>query len=102
MQLMDLFWLGLLVLFGAYWWNAQGVKHRAFTEAKKHCQKMDVQFLDDSVVLKRLRLSKSGGNLHWQRCYQFEFSSTFDDRYTGEIILLGRQVVKIDLGIYRI
>lgn len=103
MQLSDLFWLGLMSLFALYWWNAQGSKHRALKAAKHHCQEMGVQMLDDSVVITRLRLARdSRGGFHWQRHYQFEFSSTYDDRYKGTIEFLGHRVSKIDLGIYRI
>jgi len=103
MQLIDVFWLCLLALFALYWWHAQGCKHRAFTAAKQHCQKMQLQMLDDSVVITRLRLVKGvSGPFQWQRTYQFDFSSTYDDRYVGTIVMQGLRVEAIELGIYRI
>lgn len=103
MSLVDVFLLCLLGAFAAYWWHAQGCKHRALQVAKQHCHKMQVQLLDDSVVLRRLSWERDQrGHVSFCRHYQFEFSSTYDDRYKGQLVLQGKQLKSIELGIYRI
>ena len=51
---------------------------------------MDLQLLDESVALRALWFKRSpDGQLRW-RSYNFDFTSTGDDRYQGRIILLGK------------
>lgn len=102
-DLADVFWLftGLAVL--AYWWQAQGIKQRALQAVKAHCETMDVQLLDDSIVLRGFWCKKDHhGMLKIWRSYLFEFSSTGEQRYTGRIILLGSHIETVQLDPHRL
>lgn len=67
------------------------------------CQGLGLVFLDDTVVLKRLRLARDGlSRLVFRREYRFEFSSDGSQRYRGEITLLGQSLEDIVMDAYRV
>ena len=101
-DLIDLFWCAVFISFMMLWWNAQGIKQIALAAVKRHCEQMDVQLLDDGVVLRGFWLKRDkSGNVRLWRSYNFEFTSTGNERYQGRIILLGRRVEDIHLQAYR-
>lgn len=79
------------------------VREIAFIAAKVHCQKMNLFLLDEYVALNGqwLKRDEQGKVKAW-RSYQFEFSSTGDERYNGKVIMLGKKVLSIQLEPYRI
>ncbi len=72
--------------------------------AGKHaCDRDEVAFLDDTVVLEQLSLRRnSQGNMVFYRLYQFEFTSDGSCRYTGTIQMLGKIVSGLSLEAHRI
>ncbi|MGK0441602.1 MAG: hypothetical protein ACJA0N_001402 [Pseudohongiellaceae bacterium] len=98
----------LLLLMGffallMYWWKAQGIKQQAYHAVKKHCKEMELQLLDEGVVLKAFWFKRNGqGQLKMWRSYQFEFSSTGDERYQGRVVMLGLVIESIELQPHRI
>lgn len=102
-RLADLMLLFAVVMVCLYWLNAQRVKELVLGAAKKHCEKMGVQLLDDSVVLKRLWLRRDSlGNMRLWRSFQFEFSSTGDERYSGRVEVLGKRIQDLRLDPHRV
>ena len=101
--MVDLVFIVLLLLLGVYWSSAMKAREIAFSVVKTHCQKMDVLLLDDYVALtgQWLKRDKHGKVKAW-RSYQFEFSSTGDERYHGKVVMLGAQVLSIQLEPYKI
>jgi len=98
LTLSKLFWLLLLGAGAAYWWVAREIKETAYQAAKAYCQRMDVAFLDESVVLRKLRpVRGEDGRLGFLRRYSFEFTTTGAQRYGGVIVLQGRRVKLIQL-----
>ncbi|MFA7554021.1 MAG: DUF3301 domain-containing protein [Spongiibacteraceae bacterium] len=102
----DLSDLALFFLFGVFvalWWNAQGVKQIALKATQDYCQSMGVQLLDDGVVLRGFWLRRNAaGKLCLWRSYNFEFTSTGEQRYSGQIVLLGRIVEAVHLDPHRL
>ena len=93
----------LFIILLMLWWNAQGVKQVALDATRAYCKKMDVQLLDDGVVLRGFWLKRDNrGSIRLWRSYNFEFTSTGNDRYAGQIILLGRLVENIHLEPHRL
>jgi hypothetical protein len=87
----------LLVLFvvaiAAWLWHHLGLRQIALQHARRVTKKEGVQLLDDSVYLRRMRLSRSTDTLFaFQRMYQFEFSTVGDRRFLGWVILHGRRL----------
>ena len=76
-----------------------GLHERALNIARRHCQKSDVQLLDESVALSQTRLSLGPNGLPGlARRYAFEFTVTGERRYTGFVELHGRALRKIELA----
>lgn len=102
-ELSDLWIWIVLSAIGMYWWSSQGIKQRALAVCKAHCKKMDLQLLDDSVVLHRLWLKRDKhGGVRVRRKYQFEFASTGDERYRGQLTLLGHDIESIIVEPHRL
>jgi hypothetical protein len=102
-DLFDVLWLMGGLAFLSYWWQGQGIKIRALQAVKAHCQTMDVQLLDESIVLRGFWLKRdSRGSLRIWRSYLFEFSSTGEQRYTGRVILLGPHIESVQLDPHRL
>ena len=65
---------------------------------RRLCRDLKVQFLDESVVLTRIRLGRgAAGWPHFIRVYGFEFSGTGQDRWQGRATLAGRDVLSVQL-----
>jgi len=97
--------LTILLLCGLawFWWDSRGVAERAIQVAKNSCSRVGVTFLNDTVGWKKLRLKRNkSGRVQFQRTYFFEFASDMEQRYQGEIIMLGKYVDKVNLDAYRV
>ena len=94
--------LGLAVI--VYWyWRAYAVKEMVLRIVRKHCQEMNVQLLDDSVVLRGLWFKRDAHDaLRVRRSYEFEFTSTGDERYHGSAVVLGLRLEAIQLEPHRL
>ena len=94
----------LLTVFALAWYFFSELKVReiALNAARLHSDKMDVQLLDQSVGVHRVWLKRGRDNwLHIWRNYQFEFTSTGDERYKGHVITLGEWVESVQLPVHR-
>jgi len=97
--------LTILLLCGLawFWWNSRGAAETAIQAAKNSCNRAGVSFLNDTVGWKKLRLKRnSQGRVQIQRTYFFEFASDMQQRYQGEVVMLGPYVTKVDLDAYRV
>lgn len=102
-DLVDVVLLALFVGACALWWSAHAVKERALVATRNHCRAMGVQLLDDSVVLRGFWLKRDrGGQMRWRRHYEFEFTSTGDERYHGSTIMFGQRIETIQLATHRV
>lgn len=94
----------LLAGFAVAWYFFSELKVReiALNAARLHSDKVDVQLLDQSVGIHRVWLKRGRDNrLHIWRNYQFEFTSTGDERYKGHVITLGEWVEAVQLPVHR-
>lgn len=97
----DLLILFLVVGIGFFWWQQDKLHRRALSLAKSACDRADVQLLDDSVGLRRLRLRRLNGRFIIERHFGFEFSPSGAARYPGLIIFNGGAVHSVDLDLSR-
>lgn len=103
MSFLNLFVAICLAAAFFYWLNAMDCKYLAVQAGKRACNTEGVQFLDDTVVLVRLRLRRNThGGFSFYRQYRFEFASDGGHRYRGEIYLLGGRLEQVILEPYRI
>lgn len=93
----------LLMLAGvAYWLDSIRSKEIAREAGKQACKKYELLFLDDTVVIEKVRLRRDArGRMKFFRKYLFEFTSDGENRYKGNITILGKLVQKIDMEAYQ-
>ncbi len=103
-ELADLFWLSLTALACYAWWLNLKRRESATHAVRKYCKREGVQLLDESIALEKIRLARDRdtGRLTLVRHYQFYFTSTGDERYSGRICMQGRHLQTIELAPHRI
>lgn len=93
---------GLLILAVAasYWlWRTLGLRDRALALVRQHCRQADVQLLDESIYLNRVRIRRVKGlRVALERRYGFEFTVTGERRYQGHVELHGARLHHIELA----
>ncbi|HBR97703.1 MAG TPA: DUF3301 domain-containing protein [Gammaproteobacteria bacterium] len=91
----------LMIALGSvayFWWSSAGVHERVMHTAKLACQKADMQLLDATVALRKLRLQRDEqGRLRLARLYEFEFSHNGLDRHEGYIVTLAERIYQVHL-----
>ncbi|WP_419535226.1 DUF3301 domain-containing protein [Endozoicomonas sp.] len=93
-----LLWLTLLFIFLYYWFDTAKAKETAVAHGKKACRDMNVQFLDDSVIRYRSRLSRgSSGQMVIERSFRFEFTFDGQTRENGFVRLSGQRLLMLEL-----
>lgn len=98
-ELSLLFFVGVCV---ALVWQHHRVRHRAYEAALRYTRQNEVLLLDESIVLKRMRLKTSHRSLlAIERLFQFEFSSLGDERYKGEVGFVGLRQTQIKLQAFK-
>ncbi|WP_281648986.1 DUF3301 domain-containing protein [Parendozoicomonas sp. Alg238-R29] len=96
LELGDIFVLAVIATFAMFWWNSQTVRQLATRHAKARCKELDLQFLDGGISLNFKSIARSpSGSLVIRRSCTFEFSSTGEDRYQGEVLMLGNHLQEI-------
>ncbi|MCH2160141.1 MAG: DUF3301 domain-containing protein [Oleiphilaceae bacterium] len=103
MSLSSIF-LTALIGFGVWYWiKSRDLKEFAYRRVARECKRLDLQLLDQTVALKSVRLARNHrGAMSLRRVYGFDFSSTGEDRYEGEIIFLGSLVEEVKFAPHRI
>ena len=102
-DLLTVFIIAMIAAFCALLWRGQGVHERAVLATRRFCKSQQLIFLDHTVALRKLRLKKDRENkLCIARTYQFEFTTTGEQRYTGTILMMGRKPDSIDVPVHNI
>jgi len=93
----------LIVTLLWFWWDSRGIAELAIQAARRNCEQAGLTFLNDTVGWQKIRLRRNRlGRVQIQRTYFFEFASDMAQRYKGEVIMLGKEVSKISLDVYRV
>jgi hypothetical protein len=91
----------LLVAGTLLWLDSLRARERAVEAGRKACERYRVQFLDDTVAFARMRLARGDeGQLKIARTYTFEFTETGNNRRQGAIVMLGHEVLDLQLEPY--
>ena len=103
MNLRSLFMLTLVALAAWWWMRAREQKELAIHATARRCEELSLKLLDQTVALKRTRLARDAkGRIRVLRVYVFDFTSSGEDRYQGEIELMGWQVLAIRFPPHRV
>lgn len=91
----------VLVAFGAWFWHHLGIRQIALRHARKVTRRANLQLLDQSIYLRRIRPARSRDTLiALQRSYEFEFATRGDRRFLGWVVLVGRRLERVELQPY--
>lgn len=94
----NLFIFLVLLSIGAWLWHSHGIRERALTAVRQHCQKTDVELLDGNVAFRRLGLIRDARNQRrFARVYGFEFTVTGEQRHQGSIVMFGARPGPIEM-----
>jgi hypothetical protein len=94
----------VLIAAGIFFWlDSLRARERALSAGRAACQRYELQFLDDTVSVSRVRLGRDDeGQLRIARTYTFEFSDTGNNRRHGAIVMLGGELQDLQLEPFRI
>ena len=92
-----------LVILGALawlWFDSLKARDAGIAAARQACAADDLQLLDDTVSIAGLKPARNeDGQLVLRRVYEFEYSDTGDNRRRGSVVLLGQQVLLVNIGL---
>lgn len=102
----DLSTVIVLMLIGAvvaFWWKARETQERALKAARAYCENMGLQLLDECVAEASWHLTRDEqGRFCLLREFQFEFTSTGYERYTGEVVMKGQRLQQVFVAPHRV
>jgi hypothetical protein len=97
--------VAILVIAAAVllWADSLRAREQAVKAGRAACERYNLQFLDDTVSVTRMRLARNEhGRLRIERTYTFEFSDTGDNRRDGAIVMLGGTLQDLHLEPFRL
>lgn len=82
------------------WLDSMRAREAAVRAARAACGAEGLMLLDDTVAIAGLKPARdANGHLKLQRAYEFEYSDTGNNRLHGSVVLLGHQVVILNVGL---
>jgi hypothetical protein len=91
--------VALLALLAGFWYSSLAARELANRLAMETCESANVQMLDGTVAIHRLRLVRSGdAPLAWRRTYVFDYTEDGFSRRRGFVVLTGDTVDTVGLG----
>ena len=95
--------LAIAAFVFAFWWQSDKIKRLTVAYVRRYCRHHGLQLLDQTTVLRGIWLGRDEqGFLQVGRRYQFEFSTTGEQRYSGSISLLGTKLLSVGTEVYAI
>ncbi|MGH8251302.1 MAG: DUF3301 domain-containing protein [Steroidobacteraceae bacterium] len=91
--------VAVLALLAGFWHSSLAARELANRVAMETCTSANVQMLDGTVAIHRLRLVRGGdAPIAWQRTYVFDYSADGFSRQRGFVVLTGDTVDTVGLG----
>jgi hypothetical protein len=88
--------LGLVIWF---WLDSARARELATAICAKACELREVQFLDQTVALNRIGISRTKNGIRLRRTFRFDFSDEGATRHSGHIVMLGTAMLEFSLGL---
>ncbi len=93
--------LALLGFVAWFWFDTLRTQEMAKGICKRMCKQLQLQLLDDTIALVRLRLRRDRrGRLRLQRSYEFEFYDGSNIRLQGMVVMRGIALEMLELPGY--
>lgn len=89
----------LLLLLGWFWLDSLRAREIATEICKVACDRRGLQFLDQTVALRRLGLAWRAEGLRMRRVYRFDFSEEGVGRRSGYIVMRGLALEDLSFGL---
>jgi hypothetical protein len=97
---LELLGAALLAALAWLWLDSLRARDAAIAAAREACEAEGLMLLDDTVAIAGMRLGRdSDGRVRLQRAYDFEYSDSGNNRIKGSIVLLGRAVIMLNVGL---
>ena len=94
--LLDLLIISVPLLGILLWWTGSRAHELAVQHARRACQQQQLQFLDQTVALRRMRLARgTSGAYGVQRDYSFEFTDYGDFRDVATVSMHNDSLLKV-------
>ena len=91
--------LGLLLLLGWFWLDSLRAREIAIGLCQAACRQRDLQWLDQTVALRRLGLTWRAEGVRLRRVYRFDFSEEGMERRQGYIVMRGLNLEELSFGL---
>ncbi len=88
-----------LLLLGWFWLDSLRARELAIGICRAACEQRGVQFLDQTVALRRLAVRRTQDGLRLRRVYRFDFSEEGVGRRNGYLVILGLDLESLSLGL---
>ncbi len=96
-ELIGLFVLGALAWL---WYDSLKARDAGIEAVRTACESEGLQLLDETVSIASLKPARNAdGQLALRRVYAFEYTDTGDNRRRGNIVMLGHNVLAINIGL---
>jgi len=89
----------LLLLLGWFWLDSMRAREIATEVCKTACAQRKLQFLDQTVALRRLGLAWRSEGLRMRRVYRFDFSEEGVGRRSGYLVMRGLALEDMSFGL---
>ncbi|WP_296808491.1 DUF3301 domain-containing protein [Thiocapsa sp.] len=89
----------LLLLLGWFWLDSMRAREIATEVCKSACKQRELQFLDQTVALRRLGLAWRSEGLRMRRVYRFDFSEEGVGRRSGYLVMRGMTLEDLSFGL---
>ncbi|APZ44222.1 DUF3301 domain-containing protein [Acidihalobacter ferrooxydans] len=88
--------IAVIAVIVLVWVDALRAREAALRACRRATQRFELQLLDETVALRRLRPARTrSGRVGLRRHYSFEYSVQGNERRQGEIVMLGRHVQSV-------
>ena len=89
----------LILLVFWFWLDSARAREIATGVCVAACEERRLQFLDQTVALRRLSLRWTTRGVRLRRVYRFDFSEEGEGRRSGHITLVGIELEEFSLGL---
>ncbi len=95
----NLLLLSFVFLIGWLWLDSLRAREIALGICSAACARRGLQLLDQTIALRRLSLHWTRSGIKIRRAYHFEYSEEGVGRHTGQLVLIGQDLVDIGFGL---